>query len=72
LGSISTPINADDISQLVVNWLPLTNALNNLNRCMGATDPYPFILSPVVIGKLGFIHELVLSTKSGISSDFRD
>jgi hypothetical protein len=64
------PYRADDIRRLVDNWLPLTNALNNLNRCMGAADPYPFILSPVVIGKLGFIHRLVRSAKSGAPTDF--
>jgi hypothetical protein len=28
---------------------------------MGARDLYPFILSPAVIGKLGFVHGLVRS-----------
>ena len=40
-------------------WLPLTFALNSLNRCMGGPDLYPFILSPAVIRKLGYIHDLV-------------
>jgi hypothetical protein len=53
------PYEAHDIRQLVAIWLPLTNALNNLNRCMGARDLYPFILAPCVIGKLAFIHDLI-------------
>jgi hypothetical protein len=47
------------IDQLVGAWLPLTLAVNSINRCMGQPDLYPFILSPAVIGKLGFIHDLV-------------
>jgi hypothetical protein len=41
------------------SWLPLTFALNSLNRCMGQPDLYPFIISPPVVEKLGFIHDLV-------------
>ena len=53
------PYRAGDIRQLIDAWLPLTFALNSLNRCMGQPDLYPFILSPAVITKLGFIHDLV-------------
>jgi hypothetical protein len=34
-------------------------ALNSLNRCLGESDLYPFILSPAAIGKLDFIRDLV-------------
>jgi hypothetical protein len=34
-------------------------AINSINRSMGQPDLYPFVLSPQVIEKLGFIHELV-------------
>ena len=40
-------------------WLPLTIAVNSLNRSMGQPDLYPFVLSPPVIDKLGFVHERV-------------
>jgi hypothetical protein len=53
------PYRAGEVTELTDAWLPLTFALNSLNRCMGESDVYPFILSPAVIGKLGFIHELV-------------
>jgi hypothetical protein len=33
--------------------------MNSVNRAMGMRDLYPFILSPAVIRKLGFIHRLV-------------
>ena len=51
--------DAHDIHRLVDAWLPVTFAVNSLNRCMGQPDLYPFILSEAVITKLGFIHDLV-------------
>jgi hypothetical protein len=56
------PYRAGDIAPLMEAWLPLTFAMNSLNRCMGESDLYPFILSPAVIAKLGFIHGLVQSS----------
>lgn len=53
------PYRADTIEQIVDAWLPYVFAMNNVNRSMGARDLYPFVLSPAVIRKLGFIHELV-------------
>ena len=47
------------IRELLDTWLPMTYALNALNRSMGASDIYPFVLGPAVIEKLGFIDELV-------------
>ena len=41
------------------DWLPLTYALNGLNRSMGKGDLYPFVLAPPVIEKLAFVYELV-------------
>jgi len=49
----------DDIRTLLNAWLPLTYALNAINRSMGAPDLYPFVLGPVVARKLGFVHDLV-------------
>ena len=48
-----------DIERIVKTWIPLAFALNSINRCMGQSDLYPFILSPPVVEKLGFIHGLV-------------
>ena len=44
---------------LIDTWIPLSNALNGLNRTMGLPDLYPFILSPAVVEKLSVIHDLV-------------
>jgi hypothetical protein len=53
------PYGAATVEQLVELWLPLTYAMNAMNRSMGLGDIYPFVLSPEVIGKLAFIHRLV-------------
>jgi len=52
-------LDAVDAEQLLAGWLPLSYALNAVNRSMGEEDLYPFVLSPVVMVKLGFIHERV-------------
>jgi len=41
------------------DWLPLTYALNAVNRSMGKDDLYPFVLSEAVVTKLTFVHRLV-------------
>jgi hypothetical protein len=48
-------------SAIVDEWLPLTYALNAVNRSMGREDLYPFTLAPTVIEKLAFAHERVLT-----------
>ncbi len=49
----------EDFEALIDRWLPLTFALNSLNRSMGHEDAYPFVLAPGVIEKLGFVHRVV-------------
>ncbi|GLQ08241.1 hypothetical protein GCM10007913_01730 [Devosia yakushimensis] len=53
------PYAAPDMQTIIDNWVPLAAMLNNLNRAMGHPDAYPFILTPQVIEKLGFLHDLV-------------
>ncbi len=50
------------LESIIDEWLPLTYALNAVNRSMGRGDLYPFTLAPTVIEKLGFVHERVLGT----------
>jgi hypothetical protein len=45
--------------EVLDNWLPLTYALNAVNRSMGADDLYPFTLAEPVIDKLRFVHNQV-------------
>lgn len=54
-----SPYTADSIEPIVRSWVPLTFAINSLNRSMGLRDFYPFVLTPTIIEKLGFIHDLV-------------
>jgi hypothetical protein len=53
------PHHMGDLNRLIQAWLPLTFAVNSLNRSMGQPDLYPFVLSPPVIGKLAFIHDRI-------------
>lgn len=53
------PHRARHIEDLIEPWLPLTYAVNSLNRSMGQPDLYPFILSAAVIEKLGFMNGMV-------------
>jgi hypothetical protein len=53
------PYRAAGIAQLVDSWMPLSVALNSLNRAIGQPDLYPFVLSSPAIDKLGFVHGLV-------------
>ncbi|WP_342361986.1 putative zinc-binding peptidase [Terrarubrum flagellatum] len=57
------PYRASDGDQLVEAWLPFTIALNSINRSIGLSDVYPFILSPAAIEKLKFIHALIATTR---------
>jgi hypothetical protein len=53
------PYNTANMSDIMDAWLPLTFAMNSLNRAMGNADLYPFVLSPAVVTKLGFVHDVV-------------
>jgi hypothetical protein len=53
------PHRERDLNRLIEAWLPLTFAVNSLNRSMGQPDLYPFVLPPAVINKLSFIHERI-------------
>jgi hypothetical protein len=47
------------IERLVDIWLPLTFAMNSINRSMGQPDLYPFALPPPVISKLTFVYDRI-------------
>lgn len=57
---VSVPLeDVDDFDYLINTWLPLTYALNAVNRSMGKRDLYPFVLSPTVLEKLRLVHALI-------------
>ena len=47
------------MDRIIDSWLPLTFAVNSINRSMGIADLYPFVLAPAVIVKLSFIHDRI-------------
>jgi hypothetical protein len=53
------PYDADNAEQLVSAWIPFSVALNSIHRSMGVPDLYPFIVTPVITGKLQFVHDLI-------------
>jgi hypothetical protein len=52
-------LDLEDFEDLLAGWVPVTVALNSLNRSMGLIDPYPFVLCAEVIKKLHFVHDVV-------------
>jgi hypothetical protein len=62
----SSPLAFDqqmDFDALLAEWVPLTCALNSINRGMGLSDLYPFVIPPAVTEKLRFIHEVIHRSK---------
>ena len=57
-----------DFDSLTTGWNAVTLAMNSLNRSMGMKDAYPFVLSPKVLGKLRFVHELIQRQRKDESS----
>lgn len=53
------PHETADFDRILGAWLPLTFAVNSLNRSMGHPDLYPFVLAGAAIDKLRFVHGLV-------------
>ena len=53
------PSDAGSAQKLIDRWVPLALAMNSLNRSMGLTDFYPFVVPPAAAAKLDFIHRLV-------------
>jgi hypothetical protein len=63
--ALATTIDFDphnsSMERIIESWLPLTFAINSINRSMGLSDLYPFVLSPPVIVKLTFLHDRIHS-----------
>jgi hypothetical protein len=69
-GSVDLSVNIDkdpyaikDFNTIFNMWLPITFAVNSLNRSMGHPDFYPFIMAPTVLQKMDYIHNLRKSIK---------
>ncbi|GAC51909.1 MULTISPECIES: zinc-binding metallopeptidase family protein [Gordonia] len=55
----SVPPGDVGFDRIIGEWLPLTWALNQINRSMGHPDLYPFVLPAPVLEKIRFVHNLV-------------
>ena len=53
---LNDPYSIGDFDQLYSQWLPLTVAMNSINRSMGQPDLYPFVIPAPVVKKLKYIH----------------
>ncbi|MEI6946303.1 putative zinc-binding peptidase [Paraflavisolibacter sp. H34] len=52
------PYQVESFAEILQLWLPLTFAMNSMNRSMGLNDLYPFVISARVVEKLAFIHQV--------------
>jgi hypothetical protein len=52
-------VEDDDFDRAIQAWVPLTYAINSLNRSMGLPDWYPFSVPPDALAKLRFIHHAI-------------
>ena len=55
------PYTLSDFEPILEAWLPMTFAVNSINRSMGIDDLYPFVISREVAQKLRTVHAVVKS-----------
>ncbi len=55
----TTSIGEETFDALLERWIPLTLAMNNLNRSMGHADFYPFVIPAAAVKKLAFVHRAI-------------
>lgn len=65
----SGPYSPSDFDVMVAAWLPLTEAINSLNRSMGHPDSYPFVLSEPALRKVRFAHNFMGHTNAPASTN---
>ena len=58
------PYSDTQIDTLIERWLPVSLALNMLNRSLGQRDAYPFILNKNVQRKLGLVNRIIAGNRS--------
>lgn len=59
LQQLIDPYHVSDFDELMSHWVPLTVAMNAMNRSMGNRDYYPFALTAAISKKLKFMHDLI-------------
>jgi hypothetical protein len=53
-------VEDDSFDRAIQAWVPLTYAINSLNRSMGLPDWYPFTMPPDALSKLRFVHRVIM------------
>lgn len=55
------PYDLSRFEPIIEHWLPLTFAINSINRSMGQQDLYPFVLSQPALDKMAFVHRTIIA-----------
>ena len=69
--AIGGPYQEAQFRNLLESWVPLTVAMNAMNRSIGNHDFYPFVLTDEISRKLEFVHALIHhqgSTSASVNS----
>lgn len=56
---LSTTSLKNNFDELISEWMTLVVTLNALNRSMGKSDAYPFVISDRARHKLQFVHDVI-------------
>ncbi|MDA0193570.1 MAG: putative zinc-binding peptidase [Bacteroidetes bacterium] len=56
------PYGIEDFDKIIRTCVPLSFAVNSINRAMGVPDVYPFVITSAVVVKMKFIHRLLVSS----------
>ena len=63
--SADKPMAGDaGFDRLIEVWLPLSWALNMVNRSMGRPDLYPFVLPDAALEKMRFVHNVIVDGRA--------
>jgi hypothetical protein len=54
------PYTVANFDVIIETCIPLSFAVNSINRAMGIPDVYPFIITPNMVEKMKFIHKILL------------
>ncbi|UVC09764.1 putative zinc-binding peptidase [Rhizobium sp. TH2] len=57
------PYEATGIDQIIAAWIPLTVAINSINRSLGQPDLYPFVLTDAIVRKIDFVFRLIANSR---------
>ena len=59
MSGCTQPVASRSTNARVPSWLGLALAFNAVARSIGQSDLYTFVLSPIVVEKLDFVHGVI-------------